>query len=63
MPMNSNRNFPAPAFAALLLDGMTIGFAGIFMRVSDVNPIASAIWRMALAALLLSGISLSKRGR
>lgn len=30
-----------------------IGFAGIFMRLSDVNPIASAFWRMALAAPLL----------
>lgn len=37
------------AFLALLLGGMAIGFAGIFMRLSDVNPIASAFWRMALA--------------
>lgn len=51
--MNSNKNFPAVAFAALLLGGMAIGFAGIFMRLSDVNPLASAFWRMALAAPLL----------
>lgn len=51
--MADNRTFPALAFAALLAGGMAIGFAGIFMRLSDVNPIASAFWRMALAAPLL----------
>ncbi|TFW06557.1 DMT family transporter [Oxalobacteraceae bacterium OM1] len=51
--MNSNKTFPAMAFAALLLGGVAIGFAGIFMRLSDVNPIASAFWRMGLAAPLL----------
>lgn len=38
---------------ALLAGGTAIGFAGIMMRISDVNPIASAFWRMALAAPLL----------
>jgi drug/metabolite transporter (DMT)-like permease len=47
--------FPALAFAALLAGGMAIGFAGIMMRLSDVNPLASAFWRMALAAPLLWG--------
>ncbi|HZW11742.1 MAG TPA: DMT family transporter [Noviherbaspirillum sp.] len=51
--MTTNKNFPALAFASLLLGGMAIGFAGIFMRLSDVNPIASAFWRMALAAPFL----------
>ncbi|GAC1408594.1 MAG: DMT family transporter [Burkholderiaceae bacterium] len=45
--------FPLLAFCALLAGGMAIGFAGIFMRLSDVNPVASAFWRMALAAPLL----------
>lgn len=45
--------FPVLAFCALLLGGMAIGFAGILMRLSDVNPVASAFWRMALAAPLL----------
>jgi len=45
--------FPIVAFCALLLGGMAIGFAGIMMRLSDVNPVASAFWRMALAAPLL----------
>jgi drug/metabolite transporter (DMT)-like permease len=41
------------AFLALLCGGMAIGFAGIFMRLSDVAPVASAFWRMALAAPVL----------
>lgn len=45
--------FPVLAFCALLLGGAAIGFAGIMMRLSDVNPVASAFWRMALAAPLL----------
>lgn len=51
--MTPTSKFPALAFASLLLGGMAIGFAGIFMRLSDVNPIASAFWRMALAAPIL----------
>jgi drug/metabolite transporter (DMT)-like permease len=49
----STKHFPAFAFFALLLGGTAIGFAGIFMRLSDVNPLASAFWRMALAAPFL----------
>jgi drug/metabolite transporter (DMT)-like permease len=49
----SAKSFPAAAFVSLLLGGMAIGFAGIFMRLSDVNPLASAFWRMALAAPVL----------
>ena len=45
-----NKPFPALALGALLIGGIAIGFAGIFMRLSDVNPLASAFWRMALAA-------------
>jgi drug/metabolite transporter (DMT)-like permease len=51
--MTSTKPFPSFAFLALLLGGTAIGFAGIFMRLSDVNPLASAFWRMALAAPLL----------
>jgi drug/metabolite transporter (DMT)-like permease len=49
----SDKSFSTSAFLALLSGGAAIGFAGIFMRLSDVNPIASAFWRMALAAPLL----------
>jgi drug/metabolite transporter (DMT)-like permease len=45
--------FPLAAFCALLLGGVAIGFGGILMRLSDVNAIASAFWRLALAAPLL----------
>jgi drug/metabolite transporter (DMT)-like permease len=51
--MASRTSFPLFAFAALLFGGAAIGFAGIFMRLSDVNPVASAFWRMALAAPIL----------
>jgi drug/metabolite transporter (DMT)-like permease len=51
--MTSSKPFPALAFAALLFGGTAIGFAAIFMRLSDVGPVASAFWRMALAAPLL----------
>ena len=47
------QRFPLLPFFALLAGGMAIGFAGILMRLSDVNPVASAFWRMALAAPLL----------
>jgi drug/metabolite transporter (DMT)-like permease len=59
--MTSNKPFPVLAFAALLLGGIAIGFAGIFMRLSDVNPLASAFWRMALAAPPLWGWALASR--
>lgn len=49
----STKTFPFLAFIALLTGGVAIGFAGIFMRLSDVNPLASAFWRMALAAPVL----------
>ncbi len=45
--------FPSLAFAALLAGGIAIGFAGIMVRLTDVNPLASAFWRLALAAPLL----------
>jgi len=50
------------AFLALLAGGMAIGFAGIFMRLSDVGPVASAFWRMALAAPILWAWALATRG-
>jgi len=53
MDTTLEKNFPVLAFTALLAGGMAIGFAGIFMRLSDVNPVASAFWRMALAAPFL----------
>jgi len=50
MPM---QKIPVLSFLALLAGGAALGFGAIFMRLSDVGPIASAFWRMALAAPLL----------
>ncbi|GAK32165.1 membrane protein [Iodidimonas nitroreducens] len=41
------------AFAALLLGAVGIGFAPIFVRLSDVGPVSSAFWRIALSIPLL----------
>lgn len=52
--MKSGAVAPHPlAFLALLGGAAAIGFAPIFVRLSDVSPAASAFWRMALAAPLL----------
>lgn len=41
------------AFVALLAGAIAIGFAPIFVRLSDTSPTASAFWRVALAAPVL----------
>jgi len=41
------------AFACLLAGGCCIAFAPIFVRLSDTGPVASAFWRVALAAPIL----------
>ena len=43
----------ALAFVALLAGAAAIGFAPIFVRLSDTSPTASAFWRVALAAPVL----------
>jgi len=63
MDTTLEKEFPVLAFAALLVGGMAIGFAGIFMRLSDVNPLASAFWRMALAAPFLWAWAFAVRGQ
>lgn len=49
------------ALGALLLGGVLIGLAPIFVRVADVGPVACAFWRCALAWPLL--LLLSLRGQ
>lgn len=61
--MPHTKNFPTFSFLALLAGGIAIGFAGIFMRLSDVNPVASAFWRMTLAAPFLWGWAFAVRGQ
>lgn len=41
------------AFAALLAGAVAISFAPILVRLADVSPVASAFWRVALAAPVL----------
>lgn len=41
------------AFLALLSGAVAIAFAPIFVRLADVSPVASAFWRVALAAPVL----------
>ncbi|CAN5161042.1 DMT family transporter [soil metagenome] len=41
------------AFAALLLGGVCIGFAPIFVRWAETGPVASAFWRMLIASIVL----------
>lgn len=43
------RRADARALAALALGALLIGFAPIFVRLTDVGPIAAAFWRCALA--------------
>lgn len=50
------------AFACLLLGAVGIGFAPIFVRISDVGPVSSAFWRIALSIPVLL-LWLSVRGR
>jgi drug/metabolite transporter (DMT)-like permease len=61
--MTHKQHFPVFAFVSLLAGGVAIGFAGILMRLSDVSPLASAFWRMALALPLLWGWAWAVRGQ
>ncbi|MBI4293303.1 MAG: DMT family transporter [Betaproteobacteria bacterium] len=51
----------ALAFAVLLLGGIAIAFSPIFVRLAEVGPMASAFWRVALAAPFLIAWSLWDR--
>jgi drug/metabolite transporter (DMT)-like permease len=51
--------FASRAFLCLLAGGCCIAFAPIFVRLSDTGPVASAFWRVALAApILWAGVGL-----
>ena len=51
------------ALAALLLGGAAIGGSPIFVRLSDVGPMATAFWRVALALIPIVIVSLMKKER
>ncbi len=55
-------NFPRTAVFALLFGASAIGFAPIFVRLSETGPIATAFWRLALAVpVLWLGVWLTQR--
>lgn len=49
MTTNIRPTLAALPLAILLVGGLGIGFAPIFVRLADVGPIPAAFWRMALA--------------
>lgn len=49
------------ALVLLFIAGITIGFSGIFVRLSEVGPMASAFWRMAFAFPVLATWHLIER--
>ncbi|MBI2318541.1 MAG: DMT family transporter [Betaproteobacteria bacterium] len=55
------RAYRSLTFGALLLGGVAIAFSPIFVRVAEVGPMASAFWRVALAAPFLAAWSLWDR--
>ncbi|WP_235839889.1 DMT family transporter [Derxia lacustris] len=54
---------PLIPFLILLAGGSCIGFAAIFVRLAETGPVASAFWRMALAAPLLALLAGRGAGR
>jgi drug/metabolite transporter (DMT)-like permease len=51
------------ALVALILGGAAIGGSPIFVRLSEVGPIATAFWRVALALIPIYLFSLTKSNR
>lgn len=49
------------ALLALLLGGVAIGGSPIFVRLSEVGPLATAFWRVTLALIPLLIVSLAQR--
>ncbi|MBY5404567.1 MULTISPECIES: DMT family transporter [Rhizobium] len=49
------------ALASLLLGGAAIGGSPIFVRLSEVGPMATAFWRVALALIPIVIVSLMKK--
>jgi hypothetical protein len=48
------------ALVALILGGAAIGGSPIFVRLSEVGPIATAFWRVALALIPIYLFSLTR---
>ncbi len=53
VPLRVSSASSPKAFLVLLFGGACIGFAPVLVRLADVGPVASAFWRMSLAAPML----------
>ncbi len=49
---------PATALAALLIANVALAFGPLFVRIADTGPVASAFWRITLAAPVLIAVAL-----
>ncbi|OYY64630.1 MAG: EamA family transporter [Sphingomonas sp. 28-62-11] len=54
---------PATALAALVIANVALAFGPLFVRIADTGPVASAFWRITLAAPLLIAIALGSGWR
>ena len=54
---------PARALAALLIGNVALAFGPLFVRIADTGPVASAFWRITLAAPILIAIGLGSGWR
>lgn len=59
---DADRTTPTGPYLAMIAGAVCIGFSAIFVRLSDVGPVASGFWRLAIAApVLLSAAWLRAR--
>ena len=63
LPVPSHAPLTRPDMTLLLIlaGGACTGFSGILVRLSDVGPIATGAWRMAIATLVLLPFALAGR--
>ncbi|WP_448662563.1 DMT family transporter [Sphingomonas sp. CJ20] len=50
---------PLVALLAIVVANLALSFGPLFVRLSDVGPVAAAFWRMGLATPLLFGVGLA----
>jgi len=60
-PSSASERASAAAFLCLLAGGCAIAFAPILVRLADTGPVASAFWRVAIAAPLLWLLALREK--
>jgi drug/metabolite transporter (DMT)-like permease len=60
-PSSASERTSTAAFLCLLAGGCAIAFAPILVRLADTGPVASAFWRVAIAAPLLWLLALREK--